>query len=261
LGLQAKGYGETHTDDCTALLTAAAQGKMMKPPPNWPGTKFGVIQKAGWIAKLGTGRFVDEWEPDAVASAQEGCRDTVAALMGIEPASLTRFPERVSVKPPGAPAMYAHLDQNRRDDLQCVIVPTSAAQRFSGRIGGRVWVCAGSVDAVGGRGSVDAADAIGPDSHRRTHKDSNKQTHASQPKCATRFQTTAGARRIMKCTGPILKCPVPILKCTGPVLKFPAPILKRPARILKGPGPIPTGPDPIPKLRFPMRARPGRILK
>jgi hypothetical protein len=140
--LHAKGYGGTCDDDCTALLALPAT-TLTRPPPNWPGSKFGVIQNRGWIAKIGTGRFADEWSHDAVVAAQEGCRDTLAGLMEIDPASLTRDHERASVKPPGAPAMYAHLDQNRLDDLQCVIVPTSAVQSISGRIGGRVgcaWV-------------------------------------------------------------------------------------------------------------------------
>ena len=52
---------------------------------------------------------------------QELCRPVFAFLHGVADHELTRFAERVSVKPGASPKLAAHIDGNRRGSYQAVI--------------------------------------------------------------------------------------------------------------------------------------------
>jgi len=58
---------------------------------------------------------------------QETCRELIAAVLNLDPMSLQRRPERVSVKPAGCPRFRAYLDLDRLGGAQCVIALSPGA--------------------------------------------------------------------------------------------------------------------------------------
>ena len=123
-------YGLDASDDsCKPLL---ALGKHLhKSPPGWLDPMravwrlpFGAIDKRGWIKALGSGRMFDgqDFIADGLCErVQELCRPVFAFLHGVADHELTRFAERVSVKPGASPKLAAHIDGNRRGSYQAVI--------------------------------------------------------------------------------------------------------------------------------------------
>jgi hypothetical protein len=53
--------------------------------------------------------------------SQDTLRPVIAALCACDPGKLDRIPERISVKPPGCPALAPHLDQGRTGTYQTVV--------------------------------------------------------------------------------------------------------------------------------------------
>jgi len=121
----ALGYGETYDPNCTALLRLRM--KLHKAPPGWGFNKFGMRCTRGWLSKLGGGRWSDNFDDPRIERVQRHLVAEVAALLGQRPADLEHKPERVSVKVPGCPPAPLHLDQNRTNDIQTIIVRTSAS--------------------------------------------------------------------------------------------------------------------------------------
>ena len=98
-----------------------AVSKFSGSPKHWNCQKFGAIDKRGWQKGLGSGRLFEGWVTDNIVQVQEMCRELVAGVLQVDPSTLTRHPEKVSVKPPGSPAFKAHLDLGRVGGVQCVI--------------------------------------------------------------------------------------------------------------------------------------------
>ena len=102
-----------------------------KSPPGWFDPlrsswrlPFGAIDKIGWIKALGSGRMFDgeDFLADGLCErVQELCRPVFAFLHGVAEHELTRFAERVSVKPGASPKLPAHIDGNRRGSYQAII--------------------------------------------------------------------------------------------------------------------------------------------
>ena len=123
-------YGFDASDNsCKSLL---ALGKHLhKSPPGWLDPlralwrlPFGAIDKRGWIKALGSGRMFDgeDFMADGLCErVQELCRPVFAFLHGVAEHELTRYAERVSVKPGASPKLPAHIDGNRRGSYQAII--------------------------------------------------------------------------------------------------------------------------------------------
>lgn len=123
-------YGLQVSDDsCKSLL--ALSKDLHKSPAGWVDPihpkwrrPFGAMDKRGWIQALGSGRMFDgqDFISDGVCmQVQEVCRPVFAFLHDVAEDQMTRFNERVSVKPGGSPKLKAHIDGNRRGSYQAVI--------------------------------------------------------------------------------------------------------------------------------------------
>ena len=66
---------------------------------------------------LRIGKESDKSPPAAVAVQEHTCR-AVAFFHNVDPQTLTRQPEKCSIKPPGSPVLPPHLDTERRGTFQ-----------------------------------------------------------------------------------------------------------------------------------------------
>ena len=93
-------------------------------PDEWPGKRFGPVNKRGWMKASGTGHIFEDWSDPSVAAVQEACRVLAAALHQVAAESLHRVHERCSIKVPGCPEFRAHLDRGRGSTFQILVALT-----------------------------------------------------------------------------------------------------------------------------------------
>ena len=85
---------------------------------------WGTCRNTGYMKKFGTGKvfeFAEFTGSTPIAGVQEYLRNLVAAWHDVPTWELVRKPAGASLKPPGAPALPSHRDENRKGSLQIVV--------------------------------------------------------------------------------------------------------------------------------------------
>ena len=81
---------------------------------------WGPVKNRGWTKSVGSGRIFEEafGQQSVVLAVQEHFRPILAELHGVAAADLVHVAEKVSLKPPGCPALPPHLDTWRHGTYQ-----------------------------------------------------------------------------------------------------------------------------------------------
>ena len=110
--IEAMGYPYANLE---SLMTPPGRA-WSQTPPDWPGRRWGGIDKQGWIQGVGAGRIFEApaWQPKPIMAAQWAALPWLAGLHEAHEDWLTWVPERTSVKVAGCKQLPAHLDLERQ---------------------------------------------------------------------------------------------------------------------------------------------------